>query len=435
MLCPNCKQEIKAGSKFCGKCGARIGRPPAGPACPACGSPLLPGADFCAECGARVGGEPVPAQAFCPGCGAAVLPGDTFCVACGARLKEPAVTENRQSFQSQSREPVQTQQQGQTPQKPQGSGQRKMLMAAAAAVVVLFLLGMAMLLMSGGDKFAKEKEGVSKTEKATMSTASGDKFAKEKEAIGKAEKAAMSMQLPVVVKPDNWKEPRPTKQEGEQYKADLDKLIELETKILAEMQKSDEQISQMLSKASDEQEKKDVLAFRDKVRQDRISFVKKVSQGRLSGDTFIVGVGSTWPEVEMVYGKPVSTGKESPGSKEYDYNGIKFEDWIGGGVPPLEVRKKWVSKTVGCVTVTDNNITSDAGVRLGMTYTEVYNILKSKYVNKTYNAKRDTMRFDQYQKGDDINVTVQFAMKETWTYLMFLDFKKGKLVRYAVAPN
>lgn len=412
MLCPNCKQEIKAGSKFCGKCGARIGRPPAGPACPACGSPLLPGADFCAECGARVGGEPVPAQAFCPGCGAAVLPGDTFCVACGARLKEPAVTENRQSFQSQSREPVQTQQQGQTPQKPQGSGQRKMLMAAAAAVVVLFLLGMAVLLMSGGDKFAKKKE-----------------------AIGKAEKAAMSMQLPVVVKPDNWKEPRPTKQEGEQYKADLDKLIELETKILAEMQKSDEQISQMLSKASDEQEKKDVLAFRHKVRQDRISFVKKVSQGRLSGDTFIVGVGSTWPEVEMVYGKPVSTGKESPGSKEYDYNGIKFEDWIGGGVPPLEVRKKWMSRTVGCVIVTDNSIISDAGVKLGMTYTEVYNILKSKYVNKTYNAKRDTMRFDQYQKGDDINVTVQFAMKETWPYLMFLDFKKGKLVRYAVAPN
>ena len=430
MLCPNCKQEIKAGSKFCGKCGARIGRPPAGPACPACGSPLLPGADFCAECGARVSSEPVPAQAFCPECGAEVLPGDTFCISCGARLKEPAVTENCQSFQSQSRETVQTQQQweapkkpqapqqpqiqqqGRTSQKPQGSGQCKMLMAAAAAVVILSLLGMAMLLMSGGDKFAKEKESISK-----------------------AEKAAMSMQLPVVVKPDNWKEPRPTKQEGEQYKEGLDKLIAAETKILAEMQKSDAQISQMLSKASGEEEKKDVLAFREKVRQDRISFVKKVSQGRLSGDTFIVGVGSTWEEVEMVYGKPVSTGKESPGSKEYDYNGIKFEDWIGGGVPPLEVRKKWVSKTVGCVTVTDNNITSDAGVRLGMTYTEVYNILKSKYVNKTYNAKRDTMRFDQYEKGDDINVTVQFAMKETWTYLMFLDFKKGKLVRYAVAPN
>ena len=279
--------------------------------------------------------------------------------------------------------------------------------------LLLLLLCMAMLVVSG----------------------CGDKFAKEKEAVTKAEKAAMAMQLPVVVKPDNWKQPRPTKQERAQYQAGLDKLIAVEKKILAEMQKSDAQISQMLSKASDESEKKDVLAFRDKVRQDRINFVKKISQGRLSGDTFIVGVGSTWEEVEMVYGKPVSTGKQSLGSKEYDYKGIKFEDWIGGGVPPLEVRKKWVSRTVGCVTVTDKSIVSDAGIRLGMTYDEAYNILKSKYVNKTYNPKRDTMRFDKYGKGDDINVTVQFAMKETWTYLMFLDFKKGKLIRYAVAPN
>ena len=263
----------------------------------------------------------------------------------------------------------------------------------------------------------------------------GDKFAKEKEAVSKAEKAAMSVQLPVVVKPDNWKQPRPTKQEGEQYKAGMDKLIAMEKKILAEMKKSDAQISQMLRKASDEKEKKDVLAFRDKVRQDRINFVKKISQGRLSGDTFIVGVGSTWPEVEMVYGKPVSTGKQSIGSKEYDYKGIKFEDWIGGGVPPLEVRKKWVSRTVGCVTVTAQDITSDAGIRLGMTYDEAYKILKSKYVNKTYNAKRDTMRFDRYGKGDSTDVTVQFAMKETGPYPMFLSYKKDKLTRYAVAPN
>lgn len=263
----------------------------------------------------------------------------------------------------------------------------------------------------------------------------GDKFAKEKEAVTKAEKAAMSMQLPVVVKPDNWKQPRPTKQEREQYQAGLDKLIAVEKKILAEMQKSDAQITQMLGKASDESEKKDVLAFRDKVRQDRINFVKKISQGRLNGDTFIVGVGSTWPEVEMVYGTPVSTGKQSLGSKEYDYKGIKFEDWIGGGVPPLEVRKKWVSRTVSCVTVTAQDITSDAGIRLGMTYNEAYKVLKSKYVNKTYNAKRDTMRFDRYGKDDNTDVTVQFAMKETGPYLLFLSFKKDKLIRYAVAPN
>ena len=83
----------------------------------------------------------------------------------------------------------------------------------------------------------------------------GDKFAKEKEAVSKAEKAAMSMQLPVVIKPDNWKQSRPTKQEGERYQAGLNKLITAEKKILAEMQKSDAQISQMLRKASDESEK------------------------------------------------------------------------------------------------------------------------------------------------------------------------------------
>ena len=72
MLCPNCRQEIEAGSEFCGNCGVRIGRHPVGPTCPACGSPVLPGAEFCAECGAKLTVETVSAQAFCPECGAAV---------------------------------------------------------------------------------------------------------------------------------------------------------------------------------------------------------------------------------------------------------------------------------------------------------------------------------------------------------------------------
>ncbi len=265
----------------------------------------------------------------------------------------------------------------------------------------------------------------------------GDKFAKEKEAITKAEKDAMAMQLPVMTKPDDWKQPRPSQQEYAKYQAGLDQLIAAETKILAEMNKSDAQIAQMLKKASDESEKKDVLAFRDKVRQDRINFVKKISRGRLSGDPFIVGVGSTWEEVEMVYGKPVSTGKEFIGAKEYDYKGLKFESWIGGGVPPLEVRKKWKSKTVMCATMTSGNIASDAGIRIGMPRDEVYKILKSKYVNKTYNPQRDAMKIDKIKSGkdDENEVLVQYAMKETEPYLMFLDFENGRLVRYAAAPN
>ena len=261
----------------------------------------------------------------------------------------------------------------------------------------------------------------------------GDKFAKEKEAISKAEKAAMAIQLPVLAKPDDWKQPRPTKQEYAQYQAGLDKLIAAEKKILAEMYKSDAQISALLKKAADESEKKDLLAFKDKVRQERINFVKKISKGRLSGDTFIVGIGSTWQEVEMVYGKPADTGKVFLGSKEYNYKGMQFEDHIGGGVPPLEVRKKWVSRSVQSVSVTDSRITSDAGIRIGMTRDEVNKILKSKYVNKTNNPGRNELKIDRFNKNDETDSISRFAMKDTAPYNMFLEYKKGKLVRYSVA--
>ena len=263
----------------------------------------------------------------------------------------------------------------------------------------------------------------------------GDKFAKEKEAISKAEKTAMSMQMPVLVKPDDWKQPRPPRQEYTQYQAGLDKLIATEKKILAEMRKSDAQITALLNQAGDETEKKDLLAFRDKVRQDRINFVRKISRNRLSGDPFVVGVGSTWEEVEMVYGKPSGTGKPFIGAKEYDYKGVSFKDWIGGGVPPLEVREKWVSRTVLYASTTDKKIVSDAGIRVGMTRDEVYKILKSKYVNKTYNAKRNAIQVDKSKKEDGTDIVVQFAMKETGPNLMFLEFKKGRLVRYTAGPN
>ena len=263
----------------------------------------------------------------------------------------------------------------------------------------------------------------------------GDKFAKEKEAISNAEKTAMSMQLPVLVKPDDWKQPRPPRQEYMQYQAGLDKLIAAEKKILAEMRKSDAQITALLNKAGNESEKKDLLGFRDKIHQDRINFVTKISRNRLSGDPFIVGVGSTWEEVEMVYGKPLGAGKPFIGAKEYDYKGLSFKDWIGGGVPPLEVRKKWVSRTVLYASATDKKIVSDAGIRVGMTRDEVYKILKPKYVNKTYNAKRNVMQVDRSKKEDGTDIVVQFAMKETGPNLMFLEFKKGRLVRYTAGPN
>ncbi len=270
---------------------------------------------------------------------------------------------------------------------------------------------------------------------ALIMSGCGDKFAKEKEEITKVEKAAMAMQLPVLVKPDDGKQPRPTKEEKAQYQAGLGKLIATEKKMLAEMQKSDAQIKALIAKAADESEKKDLLAFKDKVRRERIGFVKKISQSRLSGDTFIVGVGSTWQEVEMVYGKPISTGKKLLGSKVYKYEGLKFEDHIGGGVPALAILKKWVSRTVQSVSVTDSGITSDAGIRIGMTRNEVHKILKSKYVNKTNNPARNELKIDRFNKKEDFDSISRFAMKDTGPYNMFLEFKNGILIRYFVAPN
>ena len=86
MHCPECGQEILAGSEFCGNCGAPVTRQQAGPVCANCGSPNQPGAEFCAECGARLGGEVMPMQSFCPECGAAVKEGAAFCKECGADL-------------------------------------------------------------------------------------------------------------------------------------------------------------------------------------------------------------------------------------------------------------------------------------------------------------------------------------------------------------
>ena len=212
----------------------------------------------------------------------------------------------------------------------------------------------------------------------------GDKFAKEKEAMEKAEKAALAIEVPVVVRPEYSKNPKTAKEEYEKYKADLKKFLEVEDKIVAETRKSDAQIDELLKKAENDSEKKNLNEFKEKLRKGRIDFVKKVSKGRLRGDTFIVGVGSTWQEVELVYGTPKGNGKEDKGFREYAYDGIVFDDWIGGGAyPPNHPRLlNWRSTRVQAVRVTGKDVISDAGVRIGMTKDEVHKALKAKYVRK-----------------------------------------------------
>ena len=90
MHCPECGQEIFAGSQFCENCGAPVARQQTGPVCANCGSSNQAEAEFCAECGARLGGEVMPMQSFCPECGAAVKQGAAFCNECGAKLNATA---------------------------------------------------------------------------------------------------------------------------------------------------------------------------------------------------------------------------------------------------------------------------------------------------------------------------------------------------------
>ena len=51
MNCPNCNSELRAGAKFCTKCGQKIEM---GSQCPQCAATLKPGAKFCTKCGHRL---------------------------------------------------------------------------------------------------------------------------------------------------------------------------------------------------------------------------------------------------------------------------------------------------------------------------------------------------------------------------------------------
>jgi len=48
--CPSCGQSLRAGAKFCERCGASV----AAATCAKCGATLTPGAKFCAGCGTKV---------------------------------------------------------------------------------------------------------------------------------------------------------------------------------------------------------------------------------------------------------------------------------------------------------------------------------------------------------------------------------------------
>ncbi|HAQ28237.1 MAG TPA: hypothetical protein DCQ76_00405 [Ruminococcaceae bacterium] len=49
VVCPNCKEQIAADSKFCNHCGTKLNN-----TCPACGAVLPPESAFCPKCGQKI---------------------------------------------------------------------------------------------------------------------------------------------------------------------------------------------------------------------------------------------------------------------------------------------------------------------------------------------------------------------------------------------
>lgn len=48
-LCPSCKAQLTPGSKFCNRCGAKLGQK-----CPNCGAEITADSAFCSECGMKL---------------------------------------------------------------------------------------------------------------------------------------------------------------------------------------------------------------------------------------------------------------------------------------------------------------------------------------------------------------------------------------------
>ena len=81
--CPQCGHENPEGTKFCQKCGGKLGAVKT--ACPSCGAVTPAGVKFCQECGAKMEAAAVPTA--CPTCGHENPLGTRFCGGCGERLE------------------------------------------------------------------------------------------------------------------------------------------------------------------------------------------------------------------------------------------------------------------------------------------------------------------------------------------------------------
>lgn len=100
LTCPFCKQPVRAGAKFCARCGRALLAPPvqashnaAGVTCARCGTVNRAGAKFCSKCRNDLSVRAPVAQGpavKCPQCGATNRAGARFCAKCRSDLSARA---------------------------------------------------------------------------------------------------------------------------------------------------------------------------------------------------------------------------------------------------------------------------------------------------------------------------------------------------------
>lgn len=76
VICPSCGKENTPGQKFCGTCGAALGKK-----CPNCGSNVSLDKKFCPECG-----NALSSKKICPDCGTELADSQKFCSECGHKF-------------------------------------------------------------------------------------------------------------------------------------------------------------------------------------------------------------------------------------------------------------------------------------------------------------------------------------------------------------
>ena len=179
----------------------------------------------------------------------------------------------------------------------------------------------------------------------------------------------------------------------EQYKKEMAALKAEEMKILATIESHNAKFDEIKVLAKEEKiSENDVNLFINSVKQARVDWVKKISFERMQGDTIKgVGSGSTWEEVQIVFGKPVESQSDR-GMIRYKYDGLEFYDGSGKGAPLPG--QKWESYGPSIWEMTNPIYVTDGGAQIGMSLRDVSSTLAKNGSFAVNYAANDIMCFE-----------------------------------------